>query len=169
MKKYLSKTWIATIIVYVGIIIGEIGIWITVGSVDEYKTNTSIFLIDFFTFSPVIILVVFLIILALKQQIKKICFSKNEITMFSFKKETTTVDLNQEVFYEIINIRVDKYSSDNFILISNKPFVLPNNLRNLGFYCKYIDKNKMKIVIAPYNKQTLPWLNIKDWIDLGDK
>ena len=36
-------------------------------------------------------------------------------------------------------------------------------------YCKYIDKNKMKIVIAPYNKQTLPWLNIKDWIDLGDK
>ena len=118
MKKYLSKTWIATIIVYVGIIIGEIGIWITVGSVDEYKTNTSIFLIDFFTFSPVIILVVFLIILALKQQIKKICFSKNEITMFSFKKETTTVDLNQEVFYEIINIRVDKYSSDNFILIS---------------------------------------------------
>ena len=44
MKKYLSKTWIATIIVYVGIIIGEIGIWITVGSVDEYKTNTSIFL-----------------------------------------------------------------------------------------------------------------------------
>ncbi len=129
-------------------------------------TNNFIDLITVMLITLIPILVcLFLLLPVVNKLSKKITFSENEIVMISSKKKSTSVDLNKTVYYETLKLRVDKFISKNFIVISNTPFESYSKISGLGGLCKLIDKENIQ-VIAPYNEKTLPYLKIDNWKEI---
>lgn len=110
---------------------------------------------------PVICLV-FLEIVAIKPIMKKIEFSENFISMISSKNKSVSIDLNESVYCEILKLRVGKYKSQDFLILSNEKFETLNEIKGLGKLCRIIDKDSKKIIV-PYTEKTILWIKVDCW------
>ena len=114
-----------------------------------------------------LVCMVFLQIYSDKLIVKKISFSSDLIVMTSKKNRNISVDLSKSVYFQIVKSMVGKCRSEEFIILSNDKFeaLSKKDSSGIGGVCKFIDKDKTKIV-APYNEKTIPWLKLDSWTQI---
>ncbi len=165
MTVYLSNYWrknktINYILTFVYIVLGVLFIWW-----NKFE-SVEIFLMDIICISFPIVVIIYIQGTTVRTLMKKVLFTKDEITLISSKNKILTVNLNEKVYYEILCLKVAVYSSQKFIVLSNNPFEPLIKYKGLAEACKCLDKTNIQ-VIAPYNEKTIPWLKMDNWIRIG--
>ena len=89
----------------------------------------------------------------------------NQLVMYSFGgKKLSLLNLESDIYYEILPLIEGKYSTQDYIILSNSQFV---SYRKKGFIglakiCKSIDENGNQIIIS-YREQVARILDISTW------
>ena len=164
MTLNLSNDWRNQKKINTGLIIlfALLGLWLIINGKSE---TVNLIMLDI-----LVVLIPIICILYLQKTInpiiKKIEFAEEAIVMFSRKNRSVSVDLSNCVYYEILRLRVGKYTSKEFIILSNNEFESLSQIAGLGKICKMIDKDYTKI-IAPYNEEIIPWLKLDVWTEVN--
>lgn len=160
MRIYLSNYWkrncmFSVVIILIAVIATIIFcIW---GHDDEDYILIAGFL--FFVF-----LFFYLTIISMKL-VRYVVEENNQLVMYSFGgKKLSLLNLESDIYYEILPLIEGKYSTQDYIILSNSQFV---SYRKKGFIglakiCKSIDENGNQIIIS-YREQVARILDISTW------
>ena len=88
-----------------------------------------------------------------------------QLIMYSFRgKKMSSLNLETDVYYEVLLLIEGIYSKQDFVVLSNSPFVpyQASNVRGLAKLCKSIDKNGKQIVM-PYNQYVTNYFDSSTW------
>lgn len=150
MRIYLSNYWIKSCIfsISVAFIIIVSTVIFCVWSHDE---EDYILIIGslFFVF-----LLGYLINISLKL-VRYVIVENRQLVMYSFrKKKISSLNLDADIYYEILSLNEGTYSGQDFIIFSNLPFesFQKRGAFGLAKICKTIDTNENQ-VIMPFREQ----------------
>lgn len=91
---------------------------------------------------------------------------KQQLIMCSFGgKKIASLNLDTEIYYEVLPLIEGTYSKQEFIVLSNLPFVSYGSKddRKLAKICKSIDKNGNQIIMPYGNHDTMNLLDVSTW------
>lgn len=101
--------------------------------------------------------------------VRYIVKENNRIVMYSFiGKKLSALNLESDIYYEILPLIEGMYSTQDYIVISNSPFESYQKKRytGIGKICKSIDENGNQIIM-PYRKQVSGLLDISLWYKIN--
>ena len=164
MRIYLSNYWKKTCVFSILIILVII-IATTIFCVWSHDTEDYILIAGslFFVF-----LFCYLTLISMKL-VRYIVKENNRIVMYSFiGKKLSALNLESDIYYEILPLIEGMYSTQDYIVISNSPFESYQKKRytGIGKICKSIDENGNQIIM-PYRKQVSGLLDISLWYKIN--
>lgn len=161
MRIYLSSYWkknciFSTVIVSI-IIITTIIFCIWSHDAEDYILIAgSLFFVFLFCY---------LIFVSMKL-VRYVVKDKQQFVMCSFRgKKISSLNLEIDIYYEVLPLTEGTYSKQDFIVLSNMPFVSyrSNNFMGLAKICKSIDKNGNQIIMPYENQYTMNLFDISAW------
>lgn len=161
MKIYLSSYWkkscIFSIIIVSIFIVATIFFCIWSHDEEDYiLIVASLFFVFLFCY---------LILISIKL-VRYVVKDKQQFIMYSFwNKKLSSLHLETDIFYEVLTLTEGTYSKQDFIVLSNMPFVSyqSNNFTGLAKICKSIDKNGNQIIMPYKNQYTINLFDVSAW------
>lgn len=161
MRIYLSSYWkkncVFSIIIVVIIIISTIFFCIWSHEAEDYiLIACSLFFVVLFCY---------LLFISMKL-VRYVVKDKQQFIMCSFGgKMISSLNLDTDIYYEVLPLTEGTYSKQEFIILSNIPFVSyrSNDYRNLAKICKSIDKNGDQIIMPYGNHDTMNLFDVSTW------
>lgn len=112
-----------------------------------------------------VFLICYMIFISMKL-VRYVVKDKQQFIMYSFVgKKISSLNLETEIYYEVLPLTEGMFSKQDFIVLSNTPFMSyrSNHFICLSKICKSIDKHGNQIIM-PYNKQYITNLfDISAW------
>ncbi|MGN0487180.1 MAG: hypothetical protein ACI4GB_08090 [Acutalibacteraceae bacterium] len=160
MKLYLSKYWKDTCMfgffIILMIIVSTISFCIWSHDDEDYLL----------IIGALIFISIFGYLMYVSLKLVRYTITENEkVTMYSFNgNQLCSIDLDKDVYYEVLTLIEGAYSKKKFIIISNERFDPYRKSTDIGLakICKLIDINKKQIIL-PYEKPALALIGFATW------
>lgn len=160
MKLYLSKYWKDTCMfgcfIILMLIVSAISFCIWSHDAEDYLI----------IIGTLIFISIFGYLMHVSIKLVRYTITENEkVTMYSYNgNQLCSIDLDKDIYYEVLTLIEGTYSKKKFIIISNERFDPYRKSTNIGLgkICKSIDTNKKQIIL-PYEKSARALINFATW------
>lgn len=161
MRIYLSNYWkkncIFSAVIFLIIIIATVMFCVYSHDAEDYILIAGSM---FFVF-----LLCYMIFISMKL-VRYVVKDKQHLIMYSFVgKKISSLNLETEIYYEVLPLTEGTFSKQDFIVLSNIPFVSyrSNHFIGLAKVCKFIDKNGNQIIMPYKNQYIMNLFDISAW------